>query len=202
MAVTRIGVLALQGDYALHARLLGQLGAEVQLVRRVEELAAVESNGSGQAGLSGLVIPGGESTTLRKLMRRSGLDAAIQEFASSRPVLGTCAGCILLASDLEDARGVEPLGLIDISVRRNGYGRQVDSFEAVVEGLEEAGPVAFIRAPRITRVGSAVSVFGHVDGEPVAVRQGLVSALTFHPEVTGTTDWHRAWLQGAFAGVA
>lgn len=190
--MVRVGVLALQGDYGLHARLLGELGAGVVLVRRPAELE----------GLQGLVMPGGESTTLRKLLTRSGLDAAIENFARARPVLGTCAGCILLASELEDAHGVEPLGLLDITVRRNGYGRQVASFEAVIEGHRGPGPVAFIRAPRITRIGEAVEVLGTVNGEPVAVRQGHVSALTFHPEVTGTVYWHQQWLQSLLAGVA
>jgi pyridoxal 5'-phosphate synthase glutaminase subunit Pdx2 len=119
-----VGVLALQGDYALHGRLLLELGVGVRMVRRPNELA----------GCTALVMPGGESTTLRKLLVRSGLDAAIINFAGSFPVLGTCAGCILLATELEDGHGVVPLGLLDITVRRNGYGRQVDSFEGVVEG--------------------------------------------------------------------
>lgn len=194
MESVTIGVLALQGDYALHARVLVELGAAPRLIRRPAELD----------GCVGLVMPGGESTTLRKLLRRSGLDAAIAEFAREQPVLGTCAGCILLARELEDAHGVEPLGLLDITVLRNGYGRQIDSFEERVEGIEGAGPVAFIRAPRITRVGKGVLVYGRRGGEPVAVRQGRISALTFHPEVTGTVDWHREWLlaSGVSAGVA
>lgn len=189
-----VGVLALQGDYSLHTRVIEELGGASRTVRRPAELE----------DCAGLVMPGGESTTLRKLLRRSGLDAAIADFARERPVLGTCAGCILLATELEDGHGVDPLALLDITVRRNGYGRQVDSFEETVTGLEGAGPVAFIRAPRITRVGRDVVVYGRRDDEPVAVRQGLVSALTFHPEVTGTLDWHREWLlaAGLPAGVA
>jgi 5'-phosphate synthase pdxT subunit len=187
-----IGVLALQGDYALHARLLGELGARARLVRRPSELA----------GCEGLVMPGGESTTLRKLLSRSGLDAAIAEFAMNRPVLGTCAGCILLATDLEDAKGVEPLGLLDITVRRNGYGRQVDSFETRLDGVGANETVAFIRAPQITRLGPGVEALASLDGNPVAVRGGLVSALTFHPEVTGAMAWHREWLSAACTGVA
>lgn len=187
MTGTTVGVLALQGDYALHGRLLAELGVDVRMVRRPAELE----------GCTALVLPGGESTTLRKLLRRSGLDAAIIEFARVFPVLGTCAGCILLATELEDGHGVAPLGLLDITVLRNGYGRQVDSFEGVVEGVDSPGPVAFIRAPRITRVGAGVEVWGRLDTEIVAVRSGLVSALTFHPEVTGTAAWHRDWLQGS-----
>jgi 5'-phosphate synthase pdxT subunit len=189
-----VGVLALQGDYALHGRLLLELGVGVRMVRRPNELA----------GCTALVMPGGESTTLRKLLVRSGLDAEIINFAGSFPVLGTCAGCILLATELEDGHGVVPLGLLDITVRRNGYGRQVDSFEGVVEGADPPGPVAFFRAPRITRYGNGVEVWGRHGDEIVAVRSGLVSALTFHPEVTGTLTWHRDWLQrsGARGGVA
>lgn len=189
MSGRQVGVLALQGDFALHAGLLAELGVAVKKVRRPEELGDCD----------GLILPGGESTTLCKLMRRSGLDEAIVEFAARRPVLGTCAGCILLARELEEAGGVEPLGLLDITVRRNGYGRQVDSFEATVagDGLDDAGasaPVSFIRAPRILRVGPALTVWARHDGEPVAVRDGAIAALTFHPEVTGDPRWHRAWL--------
>jgi len=186
------GVLALQGDYALHARLIGELGGVARLVRRPAELD----------GCDGLIMPGGESTTLRKLLTRSALDEAIVSFAGDRPVLGTCAGCILLATELEESQGVEPLGLLDITVRRNGYGRQVDSFEAPLEGIGANQPVAFIRAPQICRVGPGIEVLASLDGNPVAVRQGLVSALTFHPEVTGTVEWHREWLSAAHTGVA
>jgi 5'-phosphate synthase pdxT subunit len=194
VTVPIVGVLALQGDHALHAGVLSRLGLTPRMVRVPAELESC----------SALVIPGGESTTLRKLLRRSGLDEAILGFAIERPVLGTCAGCILLANQLEDAHGVEPLGLLDITVLRNGYGRQVDSFEQIIEGIDGAGPVAFIRAPRITRVGSGVEVFGRLGQEPVAVRQGRVSALTFHPEVTGNLEWHRDWLHsgGIESGVA
>jgi 5'-phosphate synthase pdxT subunit len=184
MAPRTIGVLALQGDYALHARLLGELGASARLVRRPAELD----------GCDGLVMPGGESTTLRKLLARSGLDTAIVDFARHQPILGTCAGCILLATDLEDAQGVEPLGLLDMTVRRNGYGRQVDSFEARLEGIGGGETVAFIRAPRITRVGDTIEVLARHGDDPVAVRSGRISALTFHPEVTGSAAWHREWL--------
>jgi 5'-phosphate synthase pdxT subunit len=192
MASRTTGVLALQGDYALHARMIGELGGVARLVRRPTELDDCD----------GLIMPGGESTTLRKLLSRSGLDEAIVSFAKDRPVLGTCAGCILLATELEDSQGVEPLALLDITVRRNGYGRQVDSFEARLEGLGANQPVAFIRAPQIRRVGPGIEVLATLDGDPVAVRGGLVSALTFHPEVTGTVEWHREWLSAAHTGVA
>ena len=187
--MSTVGVLALQGDYALHARLLDGLGVVTRLVRRPSELE----------GCDGLVMPGGESTTLRKLLAHSHLDEAIVAFVRERPVLGTCAGCILLATELEDAKGVEPLGLLDVTVRRNGYGRQVDSFEAPLDGIGAGETVAFIRAPRITRTGPDVEILASVDGDPVAVRSGLVSALTFHPEVTGSVAWHREWLSSAVA---
>lgn len=187
MSERQVGVLALQGDFALHAELLAGLGVGVQKVRRPSELD----------GCAGLVVPGGESTTLRKLMARSGLDTAIVDFAQEHAVLGTCAGCILLATDLIDAGGVEPLGLLDITVHRNAYGRQVDSFEAAVHSddtIVDGQVVSFIRAPRITHVGDGVEVWGAIDSEPVAARSGRVSVLTFHPEVTRVDAWHRSWL--------
>lgn len=184
-----VGVLALQGDFALHAELLSGLGVAVSKVRRVEELDRCDA----------LVLPGGESTTLHKLMERSGLDRGIVDFAATRPVLGTCAGCILLARELLNGHGVEPLGLIDATVERNGYGRQIDSFEAAVASDDptvDGTEVSFIRAPRIVATGPGVEVWGRRDDEIVAVRAGRVAALTFHPEVTGVDAWHRAWLEG------
>ena len=129
MSERQVGVLALQGDFALHAELLAELGVAVKKVRRPTELD----------GCDGLIVPGGESTTLRKLMARSGLDAAIVDFAREHAVLGTCAGCILLATDLVDHGGVAPLGLLDITVHRNAYGRQVDSFEGAVRSDDMTG---------------------------------------------------------------
>lgn len=193
-----VGVLTLQGDFALHAELLSGLGVDVRRVRRPEELE----------GCQALVIPGGESTTLTKLLRFSGLDAALPPFADTHPLLGTCAGCILMASRLEDAAGVEPLGLLDITVRRNGFGTQVDSFDDTITSddseLRQASEPrltgSFIRAPRITAVADGVEVWGTWEGEPVAVRQGPHAALTFHPEVVGDARWHRAWLRRAGLG--
>ena len=187
MSERQVGVLALQGDFALHAELLTGLGVAVRKVRRPEELE----------GCQGLIVPGGESTTLRKLMARSGLDAAIVDFAKTDHILGTCAGCILLATELVDAYGVEPLGLIDVTVHRNAYGRQVDSFEAPVRSddpVVDGKVVSFIRAPRIVRAGDTVTVDGHHGDEIVAARQGNVSVLTFHPEVTRVDAWHRRWV--------
>ena len=188
MSERQVGVLALQGDFALHAELLAGLGVGVQKVRRPSELD----------GCDGLIVPGGESTTLRKLMARSGLDEAIVEFAREHAVFGTCAGCILLATDLVDAGGVEPLGLLDVTVHRNAYGRQVDSFEADVDVPEIGAPPVrgvFIRAPRYVSVGPDVRVLGRFEDAPVVVRRERTLALTFHPELTGDTRIHEYFLK-------
>jgi pyridoxal 5'-phosphate synthase pdxT subunit len=189
--MARVGVLSLQGDFALHAELLEGLGVDVLGVRRPDELQRCDA----------LVLPGGESTTLSKLIDRAGMRHPLEQFVGERPVFGTCAGCILLARDIEDAGGVRPLGRLDLTVRRNGFGRQIDSFEAPIVVTGEADAVtptsAFIRAPRITRVGEGLGVLGRWSGEVVAVRDGDVVALTFHPEVCEDPSWHRAWLARA-----
>lgn len=188
-----VGLLALQGDYEKHRQAFAALGRETRGVRRPAELA----------GVSCLVIPGGESTTLSRLIDRAGLRGPLRAFAAERPVMGTCAGLIMLARRLEGEvlrdHGVEPLGLLDCTVRRNAYGRQIDSFTAPV-GLDAFpgadGPFAavFIRAPRITAVGPDAEVVARHDGEPVAVRQGRLLGLTFHPELTADLRLHRAFL--------
>lgn len=188
-----VGVLALQGDFALHAELLSGLGVDVLSVRRAGELPACD----------GLVLPGGESTTLQRLLRINDLVDPLLEYARRRPLLGTCAGLILMASELENAAGVVPLGILDIAAVRNGYGRQIDSFESEIQPLSGVGdatdPVpprgVFIRAPRILRVGPQVEVLAVYGQEPVAVRQGRHAALTFHPEVARDPRWHRAWIR-------
>jgi 5'-phosphate synthase pdxT subunit len=191
----RVGVLALQGDFELHLQVLSTLGVGGQKIRRPEELEVCP----------GLILPGGESTTLYKMLHRSGLWSEVRRFARDRPIFGTCAGCILMAQELEDAGGVEPLGLMDLKVRRNAYGRQVDSFErrldlrADAEGLDSTQDDAwgtFIRAPAIEYVGDSVEVLATADARPVAVRSGLHVALTFHPEVRSDHRWHRLWLAG------
>lgn len=191
-----MGLLTLQGDYEKHRQVFQRLGVETFGVRRAQELAQV----------SGLVIPGGESTTLTRLMDRVGLRQPLRDFAADMPVMGTCAGLILLARELEGEKtedfGVEPLGLLDISVRRNGYGRQIDSFTAgvdidVLDGSPEVFPAVFIRAPRIVTVGSDCDVVATHEGEPVAVRQGKMLGLTFHPELTSDDRIHRAFLEMA-----
>lgn len=175
----RVGVLALQGDFAAHVRALRGLGAEPHEVRTPADLD----------GLDGLVIPGGESTVMSLGIEREGLAGPLRDLASAgTPVLGTCAGMILLDR--------EHLGLMDIAVARNAFGRQVRSFEEdlEIEGVE-GGPVraVFIRAPWVVEHGDAVEVLAAVDGHPVAVQQGKRVAVSFHPELSGETRLH-AWL--------
>src|SRR3989338_7106708 len=181
----RIGVLALQGDFALHARALERCGAEAVEVRKPEELA----------GLDGLVVPGGESTTLLKLMEAWGFVPALEAFpAAGRPIFGTCAGLIVLAREVESPRQFS-LGLIDVSVERNAYGRQRESFEARGEARLCGRPtpieMVFIRAPRIRRVGPGVESLAELRGETVMARQGNVLVATFHPELTDDLSVHR-----------
>ena len=175
--MARIGVLALQGDFGAHGTALGEVGAETVEVRRADELATVD----------GLVVPGGESTTLLNLMADGPWFEALRAFhARGGAVLGTCAGAILLAREVLDP--VQPsLGLLDVTVRRNAFGRQVDSFETELTLAGETAPLpaVFIRAPRIVRVGAGVEVLARLEGEPVLVRQGRILAATFHPELTG-----------------
>ena len=179
----RIGVLAEQGGFASHLEHIASVGAIGSEVRGPEGLAS----------LDGLILPGGESTTISKAIRRDGLDEAVTSFArSERPVLGTCAGMILLGRD--------HLGLIDISVRRNAFGRQLASFEQEI-GIpalapDEAFPGIFIRAPWVEEAGPEVEVLAVVEDHPVAVRQGRVIALSFHPELSGDDRIH-----GSFAGL-
>jgi pyridoxal 5'-phosphate synthase pdxT subunit len=172
-----IGVLALQGNFREHAAMLRRLGADVVEVRKPEELGAID----------GLVLPGGESTAIVRLMRLSGLDEEIRGF--ERPVFGTCAGLILLA------RG-GPLERLDAEVLRNAYGRQVESFEADLELDGEAEPLhgVFIRAPRIVETGARVHVLASLDGDPVLVQEGGVLAASFHPELTDDTRVHERFL--------
>jgi 5'-phosphate synthase pdxT subunit len=173
----RIGVLALQGAFREHARALRTLGADVVEVRLPTDLD----------GLDGLVIPGGESTTITLLAETYGLDGALREFP--KPVLGTCAGTIVLDRD--------HLDLADVEVDRNAYGRQVKSFEADVELRDDGVPLrgVFIRAPRITEVGPGVDVLGRHDGDPVLVRDGRFLLATFHPELTEDLRVHDLFLE-------
>ena len=169
-------MLALQGNFREHAAVLRRLGAEPVEVRKPEELA----------GLDGLVVPGGESTAIARLMRLYGLEEALRRFEA--PVFGTCAGLILLGRDR--------LGLVDVEVARNAYGRQVASFEAdlALEGEDEPLRGVFIRAPRVVDVGPDVEVLAELDGEPVLLRQGRFLVASFHPELTDDTRVHERFL--------
>jgi pyridoxal 5'-phosphate synthase pdxT subunit len=172
----KIGVLAVQGNFREHAAMLRRLGAEAVEVRKPEQLQ----------GLDGLVIPGGESTTFMRLMRLYGLDEAVREFTG--PVLGTCAGMIVLDR--------LHLGAVDIEVDRNAYGRQVASFEAdlALAGDDEPLRGVFIRAPRVREVGPEVEVLAELDGEPVLLREGRFIVASFHPELTDDTRVHERLL--------
>jgi pyridoxal 5'-phosphate synthase pdxT subunit len=173
----KIGVLAVQGNFREHAAMLRRLGADVLEVRKPEQLQ----------GLDGLVVPGGESTTFMRLMRLYGLDEAVRSFAG--PVLGTCAGMIVLDRN--------HLGLMDIEVERNAYGRQVASFEADLEVTGDERPLrgVFIRAPRVRELGPDVEILAEHDGEPVLLREGRFLVAAFHPELTEDTRVHERFLE-------
>jgi pyridoxal 5'-phosphate synthase pdxT subunit len=173
----KIGVLAVQGNFREHVAMLRRLGAEPVEVRKPEELD----------GLDGLVIPGGESTTFMRLMRLYGLDEAVRSFPA--PVFGTCAGMIVLDRD--------HLGLVDVAVNRNAYGRQVASFEADLQLVGEDEPLrgVFIRAPRVRDAGPEVEVLADLDGEPVLIRQGRFLVASFHPELTADARVHQLFLE-------
>lgn len=181
----RIGVLALQGDFARHARALARCGAEVVEVRKPDQLGE----------LDGLVLPGGESTTLLKLMDAWGFVPALEKLhADGKPIFGTCAGLILLAREVTSPAQFS-LGLIDVGVERNAYGRQRESFEAAGTAYLDGRPVpvemVFIRAPRIRQVGEGVETLARHGGEAVMARQGTILVATFHPELTDDTTIHR-----------
>jgi 5'-phosphate synthase pdxT subunit len=180
-----IGVLAIQGDYAAHAEALVQAGAEPCEVRKPEQLA----------GLDGLILPGGESTTILKFLKHRFFDA-LQEFCGSHPVFGTCAGAILLAREVVSP-AQRSLGLLDAVVERNAYGRQIDS--TIVEAASLLGgeplEMVFIRAPRIESVGKDVEVLARRGDDPVLVRQGRVMAATFHPELSRDQRVHQEFLK-------
>jgi len=189
----RIGVLDLQGDVSEHVSAFRQAleeaglleGADVITVRRAEQIPSCD----------GLAIPGGESTTISKLIGKNGMRGPLVGFRGG--IFATCAGLIVMAKAVPDPR-VSPLGLLDIDVERNAFGRQKDSFEADlrVKGLDSPFHAVFIRAPLISRVGQGVRVLAEVDGNPVAVRQGKHLGLSFHPELSGDMRLHRMFLEG------
>lgn len=183
-----VGVLALQGAFAAHAVIFEALGARVTEVRGPEQLDALDA----------LVIPGGESTTISMMLERSGLLEPVRErLEDGLAVLGTCAGMILLASEVVDGRPDQhALGVIDLTVRRNAYGTQVDSFEADIDirGLDEPFHGVFIRAPAVERAGPDVDVLARLGGCPVLCRSGAVTAAAFHPELSGDDRVHAAFL--------
>ena len=183
----KAGVLALQGDFREHAAMFADAGATPVLVRSPGDLATVDC----------LAIPGGESTTIGKLVVRYGLVEPIRDRAKAgMPIFGTCAGMIVMATEVD---GGEPLlSLMDVTVVRNAYGRQVDSFEADVE-VSGVGPVraVFIRAPQVARVGAGVEVLAEHERTPVLVRQGKLLAAAFHPEIAGDARLHRLLLESA-----
>ncbi len=189
-AAPRIGVLALQGDVREHARVLTDLGAGVTLVRRPEELAVVD----------GLVIPGGESSVIDKLSRAFGMREPVRDaIAAGMPVYGTCAGLILLADRITDGiEGQQTFGGLDVTVRRNAFGSQVDSFEVDLDIPTLGAPpvhAVFIRAPLVEHAGEGVERLGTLaDGRIVAVRQGALLGTSFHPEVTGEHRFHELFL--------
>jgi pyridoxal 5'-phosphate synthase pdxT subunit len=187
MTALRIGVLALQGDFDAHRRRLEELGAEVLLVKKPEQLDEID----------GLVIPGGESGTFLKLLGEAGFEK-LKEFVHAKPTFGTCAGAILLATEVENPKQ-QGLGAIDIRIRRNAYGRQIDSSireGQLLQGTQgnSALEMVFIRAPKIERVGPAVEVIATEGVDPVAVKQGRVMAATFHPELSDDTRVHQVFL--------
>jgi 5'-phosphate synthase pdxT subunit len=180
-----IGVLAIQGDYEAHKARLQQLGAEVTLVRKPEQLDAID----------GIVIPGGESTTFLNFLEEHGFLEKLRDFVRAKPTFGTCAGAILLAKEVENPPQTS-LGALDIRVHRNAYGRQIDS--SIREGNSKLGgsplEMVFIRAPKIVATGKEVEVLATESGDPVLVRQGKIMAATFHPELSADTRIHQEFL--------
>ena len=181
-----IGVLAIQGDYDAHKQRLEELGAAVVLVRKPEQLA----------GLDAIVMPGGESSTMLLFLERGNFLAQLRDFVLAKPALGTCAGAILLAKEVENPPQ-QNLNAMDIRIRRNAYGRQLESSIHQADTKLPGGPLemVFIRAPKITQVGPGVEILATLDGEPVLVREGKTLAATFHPELSPDTRVHAEFLK-------
>ncbi len=188
----KIGVLALQGDYSQHQSLLAQLGYACILVRYPHDLDQ----------LDGLILPGGESTTQTRLIVQNHLLDPLKHFAQSQPVLGTCAGLILMARKVKDPR-VQCLHFLDVDVDRNAYGRQIHSFNEQLKvnlnGSTITLPATFIRAPKIARIGTGVTVLAEHEGSPCAVQEGKHIGLSFHPELDGVTTFHEYCFNPAFS---
>jgi 5'-phosphate synthase pdxT subunit len=182
----RIGVLAIQGDYAAHAEALAESGADPVEVRKPDQLG----------GLDGLILPGGESTTVLRFLEKHNFFEVLRDFCTAKPVFGTCAGAILLAREVLNPPQ-RSLGLLDAVVERNAYGRQIDSAILTAPTELPGGPLemVFIRAPRIVETGSAVEALARREGFPVLVRQGTVMAATFHPELAADRRVHRLFVQ-------
>ncbi len=191
MTAARVGVVALQGGVREHVDLLVGLGAEVVELRRPADLLGPDGY-----RVDALVLPGGESSTIDRLLRLFGLGKPLAAaIRAGLPTLATCAGLIQLATRIEDpAPGQQSLGVLDVDVRRNAFGRQVDSAEVALETAWGPAEVAFIRAPAVTRVGAGVEVLATFHGQAVGVAQGAITGVAFHPELTGETLFHRRLL--------
>lgn len=186
--VIRVGVLALQGDFAKHAEVLLSLGVEVQEVRKPQDLEFCD----------GLIIPGGESTVMMRQMDFIGMRDALISFAHQKPVFGTCAGLILMSKQIESSPFC-PLQLLDIAIERNAFGRQIESFQTFISlelapGVSKTFPAFFIRAPRIKECGEEVQILATLKGEPILVRQGYCLGASFHPELTSDPQIHHYFI--------
>ena len=183
-----VGILAFQGDFAKHQEVFAKLGCLTQLVKSSWQLANIDC----------LVIPGRESSVIDRFIKSQQIADPIKEFATKKPVWGTCAGMIMLATQVENDPGLTPLGLLDITVDRNGYGRQFDSFvddgEFTVNGKNQKLEMVFIRAPKVSSIGEGVQVLGKCRKEPVIVQQGKVIATAFHPELTKSAKFQQYFL--------
>jgi pyridoxal 5'-phosphate synthase pdxT subunit len=184
--IPRIGVLAIQGDFDAHAAALREAGAEAVLVRKPAQLEDID----------GLVIPGGESTTFLKFLERDGFLSSLESFVRNKPTFGTCAGCILLAKEVMHPSQAS-LGVLDVTVERNAYGRQNDSVIEVTETKLDGGPMelVYIRAPRIVKTGEGVKVLAERGGFPVLVEQENILAATFHPELSSDRRIHQRFVE-------
>jgi 5'-phosphate synthase pdxT subunit len=192
LASPRIGVLAIQGDYAAHAAALAETGADPVEIRKPEELASID----------GLILPGGESTTVLRFLEKHNFFDVLKDFCAAKPVFGTCAGAILLAREVRNP-AQRSLAALDAVVERNAYGRQIDSAILTAETELPGGPLemVFIRAPRILETGPAVEVLARREGFPVLVQQGALMAATFHPELSPDRRVHRLFVQTVTAAL-